>query len=118
MAKNEECKEDLIQKEYERLLKLFEKLPKNRIELVKNLIKNAAFMSVTLQELTEVINENGVKEKYKNGNNQYGYKDSTENKTYDKMIKNYTNIIKQLNDMLPKEENPKDDGFDSFGCDD
>lgn len=118
MAKKEKNKEELIKSEYERLLKLFKKLPKNRLELVKRLIENAAFMSVTLQELTEIINENGVKEKYKNGNNQYGYKDSTENKTYDKMIKNYTTIIKQLNDMLPKETDTQDDdGFESFGDD-
>ena len=63
VAKKEKNKEELIKLEYERLLKLFKKLPKNRLELVKRLIENAAFMSVTLQELTEIINENGVKEK-------------------------------------------------------
>ena len=116
MAKKQKNKADLINDEIKRLRKLFEKLPKNKLELVKGLIENAAFMYVTLQELTEVINANGVKEQYKNGKNQYGYKDSTENKTYDKMIKNYNNTIKQLNDMLPKEsDKSKDDGFESFG---
>jgi hypothetical protein len=37
-------------------------------------------------------------------------------KSYNTTIKNYTAVIKQLNDMLPaKEEKPKDDGFESFG---
>lgn len=118
MAEAEKTKEDYINAEIRRLKRLFKKLPKNKLELAKGLIENAAFMYVTLKELTDTININGVKEQYKNGKNQYGYKDSTENKTYDKMIKNYNNTIKQLNDMLPKEfEKPKDDGFDSFGVD-
>lgn len=120
MAENEinkqETRQKLINSEIRRLKRLFKGLPKNKLELAKGLIENAAFMYVTLQELTETINTNGVKEQYKNGKNQYGYKDSTENKTYDKMIKNYNNTIKQLNDMLPKEsEKKKDDGFESFG---
>ena len=116
MAKKQKTKADLINDEIKRLSKLFKDLSKNKLELAKGLIENAAFMYVTLQELKEIINTNGVKEQYKNGKNQYGYKDSTENKTYDKMIKNYNNTIKQLNDMLPKDsDKPKDDGFDSFG---
>ncbi len=116
MAKKEKSKEALIKAENRKLIKIFKDLPENKMELAKRLIENAAFMSVTLKELTNTINLKGVKEKYKNGNNQYGYKDSTENKTYDKMIKNYTSVIKQLNDMLPKDaDKSKDDGFDGFG---
>ncbi len=118
MAKKDDNRETLIENERQRLLKLFEKLPKNRLELAKGLIENAAFMSVTLQDLIKAINDEGVKEKYKNGKNQYGYKDSVESKAYDKMIKNYNSIIKQLNDMMPKDiGTPQDDGFESFGDD-
>ena len=36
-------------------------------------------------------------------------------KTYNTMIKNYTNIIKQLTDLLPVEEQGKvEDEFDKF----
>ena len=39
-------------------------------------------------------------------------------KSYNTTIKNYTSVIKQLNDMLPVEDNnPKDDGFEKFGDD-
>ena len=108
-------KEELIEKEVERLEKLFEKLPENRKGLAKRLIENASFMSVTLDELKVTINKEGVKEKYKNGQNQYGYKDSTEAKYYDKLICNYSKVIKQLNDMLPKDEPPvKADDFEEF----
>ena len=72
-------------------------------------------MFVTLKHLKESINKNGVKEKYVNGNNQYGYKDSVEAKTYNAMVKNYIVIIRQLNEELPKNKkiNPEDE-FDQF----
>lgn len=108
-------KEKLINEECERLAKVYECLPENNKILAKRLIENAAFMHVTLEDLKTTINKEGVKEKYKNGNNQYGYKDSTEAKYYDKLVCDYSKIIKQLNDMLPKEEKPKTDEFDGFG---
>lgn len=51
-----------------------------------------------------------------NGKGQFGFKESVESKTYNTMIKNYMNVIKQLNDMLPKgiSINTDDDGFDNF----
>lgn len=71
-------------------------------KLALRLIEKASFMHVTLTELQDQINKNGVKEEYMNGANQYGYKDSVEVKTYQTMIKNYAVVIKQLNEMLPK----------------
>lgn len=109
-------KEKLIKKEIEKLNQIFSSLPVGRKELATELINNAGFLSVTLKDLREKINKDGVKEKYKNGNNQYGYKDSTESKMYDRLICDYMKIIKQLNDMLPKnEEKPPKDEFDNFG---
>ena len=54
----------------------------------ENLIENASFMSVQLDELKEHITIFGVKESYMNGSNQFGYKESVESKTYNKLIKN------------------------------
>ena len=43
-------------------------------------------------------------------------KESVESKTYNTMIKNYMNVTKQLNEMLPKGKSINtDDGFESFG---
>ena len=50
-----------------------------------------------------------------NGKGQFGFKESVESKTYNTMIKNYMNIIKQLNDMLPQEKKiDEDDEFVKF----
>ena len=93
-----------IKKEINKIKKVFKEMPKNKKEIVERLIENAAFMSITLDELKEDIKIYGVKETYVNGKDQFGFKESIESKTYNTMIKNYSNVIKQLIDFLPKEE--------------
>lgn len=93
-----------IKKEINKIKRVFQGIPKNKKEIVEKLIENAAFMSITLDELKEDIKKYGVKETYVNGKDQYGFKESIESKTYNTMIKNYSNVIKQLIDFLPKEE--------------
>jgi hypothetical protein len=113
----EEKKENAlkIKKETNRLKKLYKDLDKNKKQLVLKLIENAAFMSITLENLKEEIKNNGVKEFYMNGKGQFGYKESVESKNYNVTIKNYMNVIKQLNDMLPEQKQiNEDDEFDKF----
>ena len=93
-----------IKKEKQKLKKIFNKIDKNRQTIVEKLIDNVAFMSITLDELKEDIKKHGVKETYMNGNNQFGFKESIESKTYNTMLKNYMNAIKQLIDLLPDNE--------------
>lgn len=93
-----------ITKEKQKISKLFAKIDKNKRDVVEKLIENVAFMSITLDELKEDIKIYGVKETYMNGSNQFGFKESIESKTYNAMLKNYMNAIKQLIDLLPDEE--------------
>lgn len=93
-----------ITKEKQKISKLFAKIDKNKRDVVEKLIENVAFMSITLDELKEDIKIYGVKETYMNGSNQFGFKESIESKTYNTMLKNYMNAIKQLIDLLPDEE--------------
>ena len=104
-----------MRKETQKLKKLFKDLPDNKKKMAEKLIENASFMSITLDELKEDIKVYGVKETYVNGKDQFGFKESIESKTYHTMIKNYMNIIKQLNDMLPEEKQiNEDDEFERF----
>lgn len=89
-------------------------LPKEILKANKDLIHQLAFQSVTLKTLSDDIAKNGVKEKYKNGANQWGYKDRTEVKTYNNMFKNYQSAMKQLNDLLMQSGTNYDDEFDKF----
>ena len=104
-----------IRKETQKLKKLFKDLPDNKKKMSEKLIENASFMSITLDELKEDIKVYGVKETYVNGKDQFGFKELIESKTYHTMIKNYMNIIKQLNAMLPEEKKiNEDDEFERF----
>ncbi len=108
-------KNQKIKKETNKLKKLFKELPNNKKKMAEKLIENASFMSITLDELKEDIKIYGVKETYVNGKDQFGFKESIESKTYSTMVKNYMNIIKQLNDMLPEEKKiNEDDEFERF----
>lgn len=108
-------KNKTIKKEANRLKKLFADLEENKNKLSKSLIENAAFMSITLEDLKKDIVKYGVKETYVNGKDQFGFKESIESKTYNTMIKNYMNIIKQLNDMMPEQRKiDVDDEFEKF----
>lgn len=115
-TKKDLSKEDKINAEIKKLNAIFTKLESKTKKAVHSLIENAAFMSVTLSELQEKINIEGVTEQYKNGENQYGVKKSATVEVYNQMVKNHMGIMKQLTDLLPKvvSEKDKDDGFDDF----
>ena len=105
MAKIQDLtKEQRIHREYLKLKKIFKDLDKGKRNTVDSLMKNAAFMAVSLEELQEIINRDGYTVEYQNGENQKGTKQSDEVKTHIAMTKNYTAIIKQLCDMVPEEE--------------
>ncbi len=99
----EESIEDLskeVAAEEKKIIKTLDGLSNQVLEINKELIHNVAFQSVQLRHLSNYIAIHGVKEKYKNGNNQWGWKDRTEVKTYNNMMKSYQSCMKQLNDLL------------------
>lgn len=96
------------------LKKIFEEEDSAKNTLALSLLDKAEFLEQTLQDLEAKVKLAGVITSMCQG----AYDIDRENpalKSYNTTIKNYTNVIKQLNDMLPKEEKPKDDGFESFG---
>ena len=107
----------MITSEKNKLTKMFKDCDNNTKKIVVSLIDNASYMKAELYHLKQYNIQHGVKEFYMNGKGQFGYKESVESKTYNNMIKNYLNIIKQLNEMLPKGKDAidPDDGFESFG---
>lgn len=98
-----------------RLNRQFSKLDKKTRNIVKSLIENAAFMTVTLEDLQESIKKNGITIEYQNGANQWGTKKSPEAEMYNTMIKNLSTITKQLSDLVPKNIGTDlNDDFDDF----
>lgn len=96
------------------LREAFENSDKSKLALP--LLEKAEFLEETLNELKLKIQSDGVVTEMCQGS----YVIERENpalKSYNSTVKNYTTIIKQLNELLPKNENPDDDGFESFGDD-
>ena len=58
-TKKELTKDQKIKREINRLKRVFRDLDKNKLQTVESLIRNAAFMAVTLEEVQEIINEEG-----------------------------------------------------------
>lgn len=102
-----------VEKEEKKLLEELAGLSQIQLSINSQLIHNVAFQSVQLRKLADDISKNGVKEKYKNGANQWGYKDRTEVKTYNNMFKNYQASLKQLNDLIGQKITFEDE-FDEF----
>lgn len=114
-------KTETLSKELKKEIKRIEKLLKNKgvdekvLKLNSELIYQTAFMGLQLKKLANDIEMNGVTEEYKNGENQFGRKKSTSADVYGTMIKSYMTAQKQLNDLIPKDNNAdNDDGFDDF----
>lgn len=105
-----------IKKEVSRLKRLFSKIDKNKKSLVFTTIDDVAFMTITMQDLREKIIREGTKVTYKNGENQYGVKQSPDAQLYLQLSQKQTQAIKILIDCMPKNEKPveKDDGFNAF----
>jgi hypothetical protein len=101
------AKDARIKKELNKLKRLFKDMDKDTKDKVMSLISNAAFMTVTLEDLQETINTEGAVAEYQNGENQWGTKKSPEVEIYNTMIKNQMGIIKQLTDLLPKASPPE-----------
>ena len=53
-TKKDLTKEEKIKREFSRLKRIFKDLDKNKLQTVESLIKNAAFMAVSLEELQEI----------------------------------------------------------------
>ena len=114
-TKKEKTKEDRINQEKNKLNRMFKEIEEKKKKTVEKLVINAAFMAISLEDLQKIINEKGYTEEYQNGANQRGVKKCSEVEIYNTMIKNYSSVIKQLTDLLPKDTTKVvDDGFEEF----
>lgn len=112
--KKEMTKDDVIKKEIKRLKKIYSDLEGKKKQVVDGLINEAAFMKATLEELKVIIDEKGPLDEMVQGDYSI-LREHPAVKTYNTMIQRYSTVVKQLADLMPKEE-PKepDDGFESF----
>jgi len=114
--KKKETKDSRISVEEERLRISYEELSRDKSMVADGLIRRASYMRTTLEDLEKDLDENGLWEMFSQSETQKPYeRERPAARLYNTMNKNYQSIIKQLSDLLPKEEaKEEDDGFDAF----
>lgn len=110
-------KNERIKREIRRLKRLFKEIDDNKKKLVNTTIEDIAFMTITMQDLRESIIRTGTTVRYKNGENQFGMKQSPDAQLYLQMSQKQTQAMKILLDCMPKTDKKSivlDDDFDDF----
>lgn len=97
-------KNNLIYQEFLRIGGYYEGIDEISFSIISPLIRDAAFMRITLDELAAIINENGAIEEYRNGETQYGMKQSAALQSYINTMKVYTSTIKALDGWIPSKK--------------
>ena len=93
--------ETRINREKKRLREIFQDLEPNKLNTCHALIDRAAFITVSLQDLEERLNETGWVEPYQNGENQSGWKKAAAADVHISLTKNLNAIVKQLLELVP-----------------
>ena len=99
-----------VQIEYERLRSLFSLVDPTKAELVDNLLNEAAFMRVQLENLQQQIRKYGAIQISSKGTQRQ----TEAAKYYTKLVNSYGNVIKTLNTIMGKNMIDDNDEFDKF----
>ena len=97
-----------IEKKRTELMKSFATMPPEQLKVATDLIEQAAFLAVSLEDLAEIISKEGMTETYVNGQNQHGRKISSNAKMYSALIGKYSTIISKLLKIVPPAPVDKD----------
>lgn len=101
-------KEDKIKKEINRIKKLYRDFNKDKARVLEGLIKEAAFMKVELEELRNDLLITGLTELFVQGEQCFN-RERPESKLYTSFIQRYSQVMKQLIEMLPAEEKKEEE---------
>ena len=111
------AKDERIKKEVIRLTRIFTKLDKKGKAVIDGLVKRAAYMRVTLEDMENDLDIKGFTELFSQSEKLDPYeRERPVARLYNSMNKNYQSIMKQLSEFLPKNEkvDNEKDAFDDF----
>lgn len=94
-------KEERKEAKVSELMQIYEELPEEKLKVASDLISQAAFMAIELEDLAEIISKEGMTEEYTNGANQSGRKISSNAKMYSSLIGKYASITTKLLQLVP-----------------
>ena len=93
--------EERIEAKRTELMETFASMPQEQLKVASDLIAQAAFLAVSLEDLSEIIAKEGMTETYTNGKNQSGRKISSNAKMYSALIGKYNTIVVKLLKIVP-----------------
>lgn len=111
----ERTKDERIKAEERRLTKIYGELKnEKKTKAAQGLIRRAAYMRVMLEDCENDIVENGLTEKFSQGDQEPYDRKRPVADLYSSLNTSYQKIIKQLIDLLPAEEKKENDPFLDF----
>ncbi|WP_297634749.1 hypothetical protein [uncultured Clostridium sp.] len=107
-------REKKIKQEVNRIKKIYRNLEKDKVKVLEGLIKDAAFMKVTLEEFRETLIQKGTTKLFKQGKQELEV-ERHESKMYLPYIQKYSQVMKQLIDLFPPEvQKTEEDALTEF----
>lgn len=103
-------KEELVEKEYQRLLQLVKDVSDVKKQLLDELLRKAAFLKVKMDSLQKDMSNGGTLQKSNKGNVRI----SQRYKVYLTSLSTYEHVLKTINSIVGKTDNDEDDEFDKF----
>lgn len=94
--------DERIKQEVERLNDILKNIHESKRSIAKGLIENIAFMSITLEDLQELIKRQGPIVNFEQGSQKLMVENPAQ-KSYNTMVNRFTTATKQLFDLLPKD---------------
>lgn len=94
--------DERINAEIDRLNGILVNLHESKRNIAKELIKNIAFMSVTLEDLQELIKNQGPIVMFEQGSQSMMIENPAQ-KSYNTMVNRFTTATSKLFDLLPKD---------------
>ena len=109
-------KDERIKREIKRVNDIYREISEKERAAIEGLIRRAAFMRVTLEDMEADLDENGFTELFTQSKDVEPYeRERPIARLYNTMNKNYQGIMKQLTEFVVKEP-PKEpeDEFEAF----
>ena len=94
-----------------KLKEILKKIPADKENEAALIYNEMTFILTTLKKLKKDIKQNGAVEHFENGKQNF-LRESPALASYNKLMKTYDTMYKNLIALVPKEASPSDDDFD------
>lgn len=93
-------------RQYKEFAQILEQVAENKKSIGERIIEELIFMQGALTDLKKHINEKGTVERFEQGKQNF-LRESPALKSYNTTVNRYSQLYRQLTDLLPKEQQPK-----------